>query len=36
VDAANRNLPVDVRRRGDERLVLAVVDHELEPQTLRV
>ena len=36
MDAANRHLPVGVRRRGDERLILAVVDHQLEPQTLGV
>jgi len=31
VDAAYRRMPVDVVRRGDERLVLAVVDLDLEP-----
>jgi hypothetical protein len=32
LDTANRYVRVDVRGCGDERLILAVVDHELELQ----
>ena len=30
VHPANRDLSIDVARRRDERLILAVIDHELE------
>jgi hypothetical protein len=36
VNPANRDPPIDIGRVRDERLIPAVIDHQLQPQPLRV